>query len=398
MIDRAACRHPAVWGRLTGSTLAMEISHKAASQIPHGRGFDYGIGITVGAVGSMEFKNNLRAAEILAVGYGFDHSKELGVQVPAITLIGKNIEPLRAAFDEFWTWTEEIDADAIDLTIALRNDGGYNLCIGPEVRALFKRTFRFDAVANPLAFQLLWIKPIETTSQPLRDFCDHVCAGFVRPFLLRAAHYVGPLPVSGPQRPNYIRPILDQQDLLKFEIRFVDEGSREDVQWQKTALGKGKEPSSAVEERKSIPKSVVRSRRRESLKSLYPVTLWRSKSCERLSDVRTQAQKLGLHEWQIDQAICNLVLSREVCGGRLHFCEFSEDNWLDNVWEALRNRFEVSSVDHNRFAWLTTDDIVTQAMLDAKALLGHYKVMDVKGDMLRTQQLLDENSLLGDSP
>ena len=398
MIDRAARGHLAVGCRLTGSMLAMENGRKTASQIPDGRGFDYGIGITVGAVGSMEFNNNLRAAEILAVGYGFDHSQELGVQVPAITLIGKNEKPLREAFDEFWTWTEETDADAIELTIALRKDGGYNLCIGPEVGALFKRALRFDAVANPLGFQLTWIKPIQTTSQPLRDFRNHVCAGFVRPFLLRAAHYVGPLPVSGPPRPNYIQPILDQQDLLKFEIRFLDEGSSEDLQWQKMALGKGKEPSGTVEERKFIPKSVVRSRRRESLKSLYPVTLWRSKSCERLCDVRTEAEKLGLHEWQIDQAICNLVLSREVCEGRLHFCEFSEDNWLDNVWEALRNRFEVSGVDHDRFAWLTIDDIVRQAMLDAKALLGHYGVMDVEGDMLRIQQLLGENSLIGDLP
>ena len=203
-------------------------------------------------VGSMEFNNNLRAAEILAVGYGFDHSQELGVQVPAITLIGKNEKPLREAFDEFWTWTEETDADAIEVTIALRKDGGYNLCIGPEVGALFKRALRFDAVANPLGFQLTWIKPIQTTSQPLRDFRNHVCAGFVRPFLLRAAHYVGPLPVSGPPRPNYIQPILDQQDLLKFEIRFLDEGSSEDLQWQKMALGKGKEPSGTVEERKFI--------------------------------------------------------------------------------------------------------------------------------------------------
>ena len=92
------------------------------------------------------------------------------------------------------------------------------------------------------------------------------------------------------------------------------------------------------------------------------------------------------------------MLSREVCEGRLHFCEFSEDNWLDNVWEALRNRFEVSGVDHDRFAWLTIDDIVRQAMLDAKALLGHYGVMDVEGDMLRIQQLLGENSLIGDLP
>ena len=375
----------------------MENGRERASKSPHGRGFDYGIGITVGTVGSTDFNNNLIAAEILAVGYGFDHSQELGTQVPAITLVGKNESPLRAAFDEFWSWTEETDADAVELTIALRKNGGYNLCIGPEVGALYKRVLRFDAVANPLAFQLTWIKPIQTTSQPLRDFRDYVCAGFVRPFLLRAANYVGPFPLGGTPRPDHIQLILDQQELLKFEIRFVDEGSNEDLQWQNIALGRENEKSGTVEESRTIPKSMVWSRRKESLKSIFPVTIWRSKSSELFRNVRTEAEKRGLHDWQIDQAICNIVLSREICGGRLHFCEFSDDKWLDSLWETLRNRFEVSGVDHEGFACLSIDDIERQVVLDAKVLLNYYGAKDVDDDMHGVQRLLEEHSLIGDS-
>lgn len=374
----------------------MENGRERASKSLHGHGFDYGIGITVGAVGSMDFNNNLIAAEILAVAYGFDYSQELGAQVPAITLVGRNESPLRAAFDEFWSWTGETDADAVELTIVLRNNGGYHLCIGPEVGALYKRALQFDAVTNPLAFQLTWIKPIQTTSQPLRDFRDYVCAGSVRPFLLRAANYVGPLPLSGTSRPDHIQPILEQQELLKFEIRFVDEGSDDDLQWQNIALGKEKERSDTAEENKTIPKSVVWSRRRESLKSIFPVTLWRSKSSAFFRNVRTEAENRGLLDWQIDQALCNIVLSREACGGKLHFCGFSDDNWLDSLWEALRNRFEMSGVDHDGFAWLTIDDIERQVMLDAKVLLNHYGAKDIGDDIRQVQRMLEEHALIGD--
>ncbi len=344
----------------------------------------------------MDFNNNLIAAEILAVAYGFDFSQDLGTQVPAITLVGKNESPLRTAFDEFWSWTKDTDADAVELTIVLSNSGGYHICIGPEVRALYKRALRFDAVANPLAFQLTWIKPIQTTSQPLRDFRDYVYGGSVRPFLLRAAKYAGPLPLSGTSRPDHIRPILDQQELLKFEIRFVDEGSDEDLQWQKIALGKEKEKSDTVKERNTIPKSMVWSRRKKSLKSIFPVTLWRSRSSESFKNVKTEAEKRGLHDWQIDQALCNIVLSREVCGGKLHFSELSDGNWLDSLWEALGNRFEMSGVDHGGFARLTIDDIERQVMLDAKALLNHYGAEDIEEDIQRVQQMLEERSLISD--
>ena len=137
---------------------------RTAQRTPSGYGFDYGIGITVAAVGSMGFNQNLVDAEIVAVAYGLEYSEKLGRRVPVITLVGRNAEPLREAFEEFSGWAERTDADAIELTIVFQKDGGYRLCISPEVGALYKRALHYDTVVNPVALQVTWIKIIETTS------------------------------------------------------------------------------------------------------------------------------------------------------------------------------------------------------------------------------------------
>ena len=339
-----------------------------------GYGFDYGIGITVGAVGSIEFNKNLSDSEVVAVAYGLDYSQELGLSVPTITLVGRNEEPLRKAFDEFSVWAESTDADAIELTIVFTKDGGYRLCINPETSALYKRLLQYDTVVNPLAFQVTWIKPLYTTSQPLKDLRAYLSAGSIRPFLLQASRYTGLLVKGSHPIPELLMPISSRQELLKFEIRFVDQGSKDDLFWQRIALGSehvGQKPSTKAP---TIPKSFVWKRRRDSLKRLFPVTLWRSKSCEGAAELRCAAQRRGLREWQIDQAIGNLVLSQDIAEGKLHFQECSKGDWPDYLWKALCSRFEVGGIDQQRFERLTVENVIAQAILDGRTLLRYYGI------------------------
>ena len=176
----------------------MKQEQRPVHRNPPGYGFDYGIGITAAAVGSMEFNKNLMDAEVVAVAYGSAFSRTLGIQVPTITLVGQNEVPLRKAFEEFAIWAKSTDGDAVDsvdrrrrgrLIIVFTKKGGYRLCINPEVAALYKRALQYDTVVNPLAFQVTWIKVINTVSQPLLDLREYLSAGTIRPFLLCAARY-----------------------------------------------------------------------------------------------------------------------------------------------------------------------------------------------------------------
>ena len=226
----------------------------------------------------MEFNQKLIDADVIAVAYGQDYSQKLGLSVPAITIVGRNQEPLRQAFDEFSDWAQPTDADAIELTLVFEKDGGYRLCINPEVGALYKRALQYDTVVNPMAFQVTWIKVIDTTSEPLKEIREMLSAGIIRPFLLRAARYDGIILGNSPPIPELIEPVSHREELLKFEIGFVDEGSSDDLHWQRIALGgENLERESVVEDR-TIPRPLVWNRRKEALKRLFPVTLWRLKS------------------------------------------------------------------------------------------------------------------------
>lgn len=270
----------------------MSKRRRAATRHLSGYGFDYGIGITAAVVGPMEFNKNLVDAEVVAIAYGFDYSKILGLQVPAITLVGRNEEPLRKAFEEFSCWAERTDADSIEVSIVFMKDGGYRLCISPEVGALYKRALKYDAVVNPLALQLTWNKVIETTSQQLIDFSEMHSAGIIRPFLLRAARYTGILLSNSPPISELFHPITHREELLKFEIRFVDDESKDDLLWQRTDLGGGNVERESVVVDQTMPKSKVWARRNESLKRLFPVTLWSSKSFEPSIELRHTAKNM----------------------------------------------------------------------------------------------------------
>ena len=350
--------------------------------------------MTAAAIGSMEFNKNLSDAEVVAVAYGPDYSQKLGVGVPAITLVGRNKEPLGKAFEEFSNWAESTDADAIDLTLVFAKDGGYRLCITPEISALYKRALKYETVVNPMAFQMIWIKIIETTSQPLVELREMLSAGIVRPFLFGAACYTGILQGDKPPIPEFFEPIYHREELLKFEIRFVDEGSKDDLHWQRIALGVSDHERRSAAVDRTIPKSAVWYRRKEALKRLFPVTLWRSKSLEKSTEIRRISEIRGLREWQIDQAICNLVLSREMMNGNLFYQGCTKPTWPDQLWNVLCNRFEISDMDQSDFKWLTVENIVRQAILDARMLLKQYGVKRVPYNLERIQYLLHKHSLL----
>ena len=376
----------------------MSQKNRTIPRSPSGHGFDYGIGVTAATVAPMDFNRNLIDADIVAVAYELDYSHKLKKQVPAITLVGRNEVPLKKAFEEFSDWASSTDADAIELTIVIKRDGGYRVCINPETDALYKRAFQYDTVLNPMTFQITWIKVFDTTSPYLTDLRKHLSAGTVRPFLLRPARFDGILLDDRQALPGLMEPIPHSEELLKFDLRFVDEGSPYDLDWQRIALGgAGVERKQALAPR-NIPKSIVWNRRKESLKTLFPVTLWTSRSCDQAIALRWGAGKQGLQDWQIDQAICNLVVSREVANGKIYFQGCSGNDWPDRLWRALRNRFEMAGGDRAGFDQLTVENVVRQAIFDARVLLRHYGVKaPVQTKLKRVQYLLRQHSLL-DAP
>lgn len=368
---------------------------KTSSRQPTQWGFDYGLSVPAAALGSIDFNNNLRAADVIGVAYGIGYSIDLTQQVPTISLIARNEEPLGLAFDEFSRWAESSDGDAVDLTFVFLKSGAYKLCISLEPNALINRALRYDAVMSPISIQLYWIKHIDTTSQPLKDLRTHLARG-VRPILFGGATYAGIAAPGKPPVPELIRPLKRGMDLLKFHVRFVDEGSDIDEQWQRIAVGPraGAGKREQRSDPRRVPASVVTNNRVNRLATLFPVTLWRFRRRERFAAMRCAAEASGLLPWQVDQAFCNLIVSREIGGRKPHFEGIQKADWPTILIEHLQGRFEVADGMSEGETQITVDALMRQASLDAQDLLKAYghnraeKTLEATQNQLRTRGLL----------
>ena len=99
-------------------------------------------------------------------------------------------------------------------------------------------------------------------------------------------------------------------------------------------------------------------------------------------------------EKDLEQAICNLVLSRAICG-KEHYTIFSDNEYRKKIITFLQSRFEqADGVDS--IAELTLDSIQYQIELDSKFLLSHYNVRPKATSIRELLGQLCEEGLLGD--
>ncbi len=357
---------------------------------PREAGFDYGITPNVAALGSIDFNQKLRDAGIVGVSYGIDYSTDLNSSVPCLSLVGQREAPLKEAFSEFSNWASFSDADAVDVSVLLRKAGGYDLAISPEPRALIDRALRFDAVVTPLSIQIAWIKRLDTVSEPLLQLRAHLAKG-IKPFLLSAGIYTGPM--SGPgMSPQHIKPISGLPQLLKFRIKFADEGKDTATPWGSASKGpKSMKDIRRHDPREALPpKSRLNKLRADRLKALFPVTLWRFRSQRTHTD---DLRHMGLRDWQIHQAICNLIVSRELFSS-FHFPLVDAKDWPMTIVNHLQKRFEIADGESTLLRELPTDAIVYQVLLDSRVLLATYERDNRQRDLPETLAALANASLL----
>lgn len=371
---------------------------KNTSSRKHTWGFDYGLPFRAAAIGSIDFNQKLRAADIIAVAYGIEHSAELDCPVPALSLVGRNEEPLRQAFEEFARWAESSDADAVDVDLVFLKSGGYRLMISPEPMALIHRSLKYNAVFDPISFQISWIKPIDAVSEPLRQLRSHLIRG-IKPYILSAAIYTGiAAPGMAPVR-ELIRTVRGIKQLLKFKIRFADEGEKAGEDLVKMALlnanGKPKGKTTTKDSYLPSPES-LRAARMHRLKTLFPVTIWRAENKATLKEVCEAAEHFGLLKWQVQQALCNTLVSCEITNGLPHFEGIKQKDWPGTLVAKLGQRYEIADGRNELSIPVRPEELVRQATLDASALLKGYGLKRVPDNIEMIQkELLKRNLLAG---
>ena len=321
------------------------------------------------ALGSIEFPNLLTAASIDAVAYGSVRSEAVNQTVPVIALVAQHGDELAKAIEEFNAWSQMTDPDSVEITFVFRKDGGYVLAISPEGSRLQRRCLGFDRTHRGMNVAPIWIKPIKSIDPLLKQFRQY-SSGPVAPFLFTGATYVGPQSVLTSSLQPELCPVRGLQPLLKFEVTFIDEEevTPNSIAWLVLKAKSPQKPKSSKQPPKPEPDDIAK-QRVKTLAHHFPVTLERIRRSLFVPILMLELTQKGVRPWQIEQALCNLVLSSEMgCGA--HFCGLSASKAKSGIIQAISSRFELA--DGGDISTFDIEDVSVQVVADGNFLLRHF--------------------------
>ncbi len=342
---------------------------RASAQRPQPRGFDYGCLSHAMALGSIEFPNLLTAASVDAVAYGSVRSEAVNQTVPVISLVAKHGDELAKAFEEFNAWSQMTDPDSVEITFVFRKDGGYLFTISPDSSRLQRRCLGFDRAHQAMTVAPVWIKPIKSIDPLLKRFRQFSSAP-IAPFLFDGVTYVGPQSMlTSSLRPDLCR-VRGLQPLLKFEVTFIDEEevTPNSTAWLALKAASQHLPKSPKRPPKPEPDDIAK-QRVKTLAHHFPVTLERIRRSLFVRILILELAKKGVRPWQIEQALCNLVLSSEM-GFGAHFSGLSASRSKSVIIQAISSRFELA--DGCDISTFDIEDVSAQVVADGNFLLRHF--------------------------
>ena len=343
---------------------------RTSAQKTRPRGFDYGCLPAVMALSSIEFPSHLSAASVDVVAYGSVWSEVVNQTVPTISLVAQRGDELAKAFEEFNAWSQMTDPDSVEITFVFRKSGGYLFVISPEHSRLERRCLGFDRVYRVLIAELIWVKLIDSVNPLLRMFREH-CSAPIAPFVFSGATYVGPQSALTLSSPPDVSPIHGLQPLLKFEVTFIDEDdvTPNSIPWVALKTESRQVPKSPTRPPKTKPDDIAK-QRVKTLAHHFPVTLERIRRSSSVPPLMLRLAASSVRPWQIEQALCNLVLSAEM-GQGAHFIGLSARKAKSGIIQAIMSRYELA--DGGDIPTFSIEEVSIQVVADGNALLQYLK-------------------------
>ena len=244
------------------------------------------------------------------------------------------------------------------------------LAISPEYSRLRRRCLGFDRAHRAVVFGPTWIKPIDSVHPMLRSLRKHYSAP-IAPFLFQGVRYIGPESALTSLSPSEVSQIPGLQPLLKFEITFIDE---DNVTPNSTAwIALRAESEQPLESSSGLPipePGDIAKQRIKALRHHFPVTLERIRRSLSVTSPILRLAESGVRPWQIEQALCNLVLSAEM-GRGAHYSGLSARKADRNIIRAITSRYETA--DGRDLQAFVMEDVSTQVVADGNALLRYLK-------------------------
>lgn len=351
-------------------------------------GFDFGLEVRALAVSDTSFIGLLQEAEVVACAYGYVMSGPLGVPMFEMSLVGTNSEPLSKAFTEFKRWATSSDGDAVELTFIFLKEGGYVLSICREHSRALHDLLGSGRTFSPILVGAVYNKRLDTRDPTIERFRQFKTKHLISPFLFGAAT-VKPNTGTAPAIQE-VCPLPDVEPLLKFEADFLDEGAVGPdnphypiitmIHKPRSLSRKRRRPHLPLPPKPSQQPEIHFRHRAGILQRHFPVTVERIRA-GRYPETMSALRERGVKDWQVEQAVANLLLSNSICSGQLFYADVPSEDLPRRIGQATEQREERS--DTPELTQFSTEDIITQVQLDAVALLR------LEGQVISTSSGLD---------
>jgi hypothetical protein len=346
------------------------------------------------AIGSLDFPKHLSSASVDAVVYGEAYSAVVNRTVPAISLVAQDATELARAFEMFNAWSKVTDPDSVEIDFVFRKAGGYVLAISPEPSRLQQRCLGFDRAHRPVALGATWLKSIDSVS-PLLLQIRKYCAATIAPLLFDGVVYINPRAALRASSLPILRAVPGLTPLLKFDVAFIDEDAVTPgtVGWVALNATGRTTVKTVTEPPKPRPVDIAR-QRITALSCHFPVTLERMQQSRTIPDLMRRLIAEGVRDWQVEQAICNIVLRRDM-ERNTSYVALKGRKAEDAVYNALRDRYELA--DGQDVPMVAEEEIREQIVADGLALLDFLKKQSAH-DLASIQAALQSISALEGAP
>jgi hypothetical protein len=353
------------------------------------KGFDFGTPAHFFGTLDTGWVQDLTEAQVVGCAYGWEPVSELGTPIPSLSLVARNEASIRSAFSTLYEWTKGSDDDAVDITIIFLNSGAYLLGISPEVeRRSAKRPI--PAMLDRLEMVAAWIKTMDTTHPSLIDLRSYH-RSLIAPIAVGVAIFpsTGALPAQPPS--NLSHPV-GLRSLIKFNVSFAHEDDKQlspaadmiiRTHRNRDAQEKNGDASSGPE----LPPAHWRTKRKLVLEEIFPLTLFRARTSGLLDAAKQRLSAHNVASWQIEQAVCNLVMGTRMGAKGKHYSGISASKLLSQVIDASATAYEIAD-NKSDIAPFTVDDVIKQVRLDATYLV------DQLGEIPRDGSLRSRQSIL----
>jgi hypothetical protein len=316
-------------------------------------GYDWGWPVLTLATANPELSNRLRSGGFGGCGYGLLSPNG----PPFISLLGRNLAGMKTALSLMKEWTTVVGPNAINLEI-LFDGQGYGLTISQNPELLRYRLMGLNTADRPVVLTMAVIKRLDTR-HPFLDELAEYSEQPIAPVLLTVAGIT----------PSNRSPIAASQPWLEGAIRLPGikvyrrpedrpPGSMSMLESEIAARSKYDRPPA-----EATDVATLRSERERLLHSTFPRTIHTLRHRLLGHELLREAVALGCANWQVEQAICNLVLSEAVPE---KFRDLKRLNEFERMRRDYVENFLFNSSDITAF---NASQVVDQVSLDAGYLL-----------------------------